>query len=55
MMKYSSYLIGSLAGMNKLPPFDQCFPKHREVVPAGRVNIAAIFASAGHQVIRAND
>jgi hypothetical protein len=55
MMKYSSWLTASLIGFSKPPPFDQCFPKNRVVRPAGQVDIGAIFARAGHQVVQAND
>lgn len=55
MVKYQSWLTASLIGFAKPPPFEQCFPKHREVRPAGAVDIGAIFARGGHTVVRAND
>lgn len=56
LMKYQSWLTATLTGVNKVPPFEQCFPKRREMVsPHGQVDIGAIFSGAGHQVVRAND
>ena len=54
-IKLQSWLTASLTGFAKVPDFDTCFPKHREIRPRGHVDIGAIFASGGHRVIHAND
>lgn len=51
-MKYEAWTTATLTGASKVPPFEQCFPKRREIKPEGSVDIGSIFASAGHRVVR---